>query len=68
MLKHVLAALVAATLASAVATPTVAAEKKLTPQQLKMKDCAKKWGNYKKEKKVKGRTEYNKFMSTCLKA
>jgi hypothetical protein len=32
-----------------------------------MKDCAVKWGDYKKEKNVKGRAEYRKFMSTCLK-
>lgn len=42
--------------------------KKLTPQQAKMKDCATKWGDYKKEKNVKGRAEYRKFMSGCLKA
>ena len=42
-------------------------EKKLTAQQQKMKDCAPKWADYKKEKKVKGRVEYRKFMSTCLK-
>lgn len=41
--------------------------KKLSPQQQKMKDCAAKWGDYKKEKKVKGRAEYRKFMSPCLK-
>jgi hypothetical protein len=43
-------------------------EKKLTAQQQKMKDCAPKWAAYKKEKNVKGRVEYRKFMSTCLKA
>jgi hypothetical protein len=32
-----------------------------------MKDCAAKWGDYKKEKHVKGRAEYRKFMSPCLK-
>jgi Ni/Co efflux regulator RcnB len=42
-------------------------ERKLTAQQQKMKDCAPKWADYKKEKKVKGRAEYRKFMSTCLK-
>jgi Ni/Co efflux regulator RcnB len=42
--------------------------KKLTAQQQRMKDCAPKWAAYKKEKSVKGRTEYRKFMSTCLKA
>jgi Ni/Co efflux regulator RcnB len=43
-------------------------EKKLTAQQQKMKDCASKWADYKKEKNVKGRAEYRKFTSTCLKA
>ena len=42
-------------------------EKKLTAQQQKMKDCGPKWADYKKEKNVKGRAEYRKFMSTCLK-
>ncbi len=42
-------------------------EKKLTAQQQKMKDCGPKWADYKKEKNVKGRVEYRKFMSTCLK-
>ena len=44
------------------------AKKELTPQQQKMKDCAPKWAAHKKEKNVKGRAEYRKFMSTCLKA
>ena len=42
-------------------------EKKLTAQQQKMKDCGAKWQAYKKEKNVKGRAEYRKFQSTCLK-
>ena len=42
-------------------------ERKLTAQQQKMKDCGPKWADYKKEKKVQGRAEYRKFMSTCLK-
>ena len=42
-------------------------EKKPPAQQQKMKDCAPKWADYKKEKKVMGRVEYRKFMSTCLK-
>ena len=42
-------------------------ERKLTAQQQKMKDCAPKWASYKKEKNLKGRAEYRKFMSTCLK-
>jgi hypothetical protein len=86
MLKHILAAAVAAALITAPLAPAFAqattteksekktskkksekSEKKLTAQQQKMKDCAPKWAEYKKEKKVKGRTEYRKFMSTCLK-
>jgi hypothetical protein len=41
--------------------------KKLTPQQQKMKDCAAKWQDEKKAKKVSGRDAYRKFMSGCLK-
>jgi len=44
-----------------------ASEKKVSAQQQKMKDCAGKWGDYKKEKNVKGRAEHRKFMSGCLK-
>jgi len=47
---------------------TKKSEKKLTAQQQKITDCAPKWADYKKEKNVKGRAEYRKFMSTCLKA
>ena len=47
---------------------TETTEQKLTAQQQKMKDCGPKWADYKKEKNVKGRAEYRKFMSTCLKA
>ncbi len=42
-------------------------KKELTPQQQKMKDCAVKWGDEKKAKKVSGRKAYNEFMSGCLK-
>jgi hypothetical protein len=49
------------------ATKTAKAKKELTPQQQKMKDCAAKWADYKKEKNVKGRAEYRKLMSTCPK-
>ncbi len=44
------------------------AKKELTPQQQKMKDCAGKWGDEKKAKKVSGRKAYNEFMSGCLKS
>ncbi len=82
MLKHLLAAALAAALIGAPLAPAFAqaaaektekkpakkAKKPLTAQQQKMKDCGPKWADYKKEKKVKGRAEYRKFMSTCLKA
>jgi hypothetical protein len=42
-------------------------KKALSPQQQKMKDCAGKWGEEKKVKKVSGRKAYNTFMSGCLK-
>ena len=84
MLKYILAAAVVAALITAPLTPAFAqaateksekaakkaakSGKKLTAQQQKMKDCAPKWAAHKKEKNVKGRAEYRKFMSTCLKA
>lgn len=82
MFKIVFAAAVAAALiavpaapshAQATATeksekPKKAAAKKLTPQQQKMKDCGAKWQTHKKEKNVKGRAEYSKFLKTCLSA
>ena len=83
MLKHLVAAAVAAALIGAPMAPAFAqaaaektekkaakpakTEKKLTAQQQKMKDCGPKWADYKKEKNVKGRAEYRKFISTCLK-
>ena len=77
MFKALLAAAMATALLTAPPAPALAqdkpakteskAAKKLTPQQQKMKDCAAKWGDEKKAKKVSGRAEYNKFMSGCLK-
>ena len=49
------------------AEPKKAAKKELTPQQQKMKDCAGKWGEEKKAKKVSGQKAYREFMSGCLK-
>ena len=83
MLKYLLAAAVAFALIAAPAAPSFAQatatektekkaakkpSKKQSAQQQKMKDCAAKWGDHKKEKKVSGRTEHRKFMSECLKA
>jgi hypothetical protein len=82
VIKRILSAALAIALAVAPAAPVFAqsaapaaekgekkaAEKKLTPQQQKMKDCGAKWQEYKKEKNVKGRAEYQKFLKTCLKA
>ena len=73
MLKHLVAAAVAGALIAVPAassfaqSPAAKTEKKLTPQQQKMKDCSAKWADYKKEKNVKGKAEHNKFMGTCLK-
>ena len=82
MLKYLLAAAVACALVTAPAAPSFAQaatektdkkpakkpSKKQSAQQQKMKDCAAKWGDYKKEKKVQGRAEHRKFMGECLKA
>ena len=42
-------------------------KKATTPQQQKMKDCAGKWNEEKKAKKVSGKKAHNEFMSGCLK-
>ena len=70
MLKHVVAAAIAGALIAcpAASFAQTAPAKKLTPQQQKMKDCSAKWGDYKKEKNVKGKAAHNKFMGECLKA
>ena len=82
MLKHLFAAAVACALVTGPAAPSFAQtatettdkkpakkpSKKQSAQQQKMKDCAAKWDDYKKENNVKGRTEHRKFMGECLKA
>jgi hypothetical protein len=81
MFKYLFAALTAAALVAAPLSPSIAqapaektekakraSTKKLTPQQQKMKDCGAKWQVHKKEKNVKGRAEYSKFLKTCLSA
>lgn len=67
-LRILTAVLGAAFLASATIHPAVAQDKKLTPQQQKMKVCAGKWKDEKKAKGVSGRVEYQKFMKGCLKS
>ena len=68
MYRRICAAVVAAIVfASPIVATQAIAEKKLTPQQQKMKDCSAKWGDEKKAKKVSGKAAHNKFMSTCLK-
>ena len=42
-------------------------EAALSPQQQKMKDCGAKWQDHKKAANVKGKAEYQKFLSGCLK-
>ena len=69
--RIVTVAIAAAFLLGAAAAPTSTfaegAKKELTPQQMKMKDCAAKWGEEKKAKKVSGKKAHNEFMSGCLK-
>ena len=65
-LRIMSAALAAAVFAVAAVYPAVAEEKKLTPQQQKMKDCSVKWKEEKAAKKLPG-SEHNKFMSSCMK-
>jgi hypothetical protein len=67
MTKSILAACAAAFLAVSIAQPAVAEDKKVTPQQQKMKECAAKWKDEKAAKHVSGQAEYRKFMSACLK-
>jgi hypothetical protein len=42
-------------------------KKKLTPAQQKFSDCAKSWGQHKKDTGEKGRKQYNAYMKTCIK-
>ncbi len=65
--KFFAAALAAFLFASPIVAHAAAAEKKLTPQQQKMKDCGAKWQDHKKAASVKGKAEYRKFLSGCLK-
>ena len=73
MFKHVLAAALAVALITVPAAPALAqakaekAEKKLSPQQQKMKDCGVKWQEHKKAHNVKGQKEYRKFLGGCMK-
>ncbi len=74
--KHVATALAAAFLTASLAAPGMAqttekpaqAEKKMSVQQQKMKDCGAKWKEEKAAKGVKGREAYRKFLSGCLKS
>jgi len=73
MIARLMTATVAAAfLMGAAAAPTIAraeasAQKELTPQQQKMKDCSAKWKDEKTAKKVSGKKAHDAFMSTCLK-
>jgi len=42
-------------------------KKKLTPAQQKFSDCAKSWGDHKKETGEKTKDQYNAYMSKCMK-
>ena len=73
MLKYLSAAVIACALIAIPAAPSFAqapaakTEKKMSPQQQKMKDCSAKWKDEKAAKKVSGKKAHNAFMSTCLK-
>jgi Ni/Co efflux regulator RcnB len=71
MFSRIVTAAIATAFLLGAAAPTrtfaEAAKKELTPQQMKMKDCAAKWGEEKKAKKVSGKKAHNEFMSGCLK-
>ena len=68
MLKRIVAATLAAAFLAVAAAPMASAEdKKLTPQQQKMKDCAAGWKDEKAKTGAKGRDAYRKFMGECLK-
>jgi hypothetical protein len=68
ILAVILAAGIVVVLPSASALAEASAkEKTMTPQQLKMKECAVKWGEEKAKTNKKGRAAYNEFMRGCLK-
>lgn len=66
MTSRALAAAMAATLLVASATPTMADDKRLTPQQQKMKDCTVQWKIKKQAESVSGRVAYSDYMRSCL--
>ena len=76
MAKYVATTIAAALLTASLAAPGFAqpaetpakAEKKMSVQQQKMKDCGAKWKEEKAAKGVKGREAYRKFLSGCLKS
>lgn len=68
MKYRIIAGLAALALVATAPLAPAMAEKKLTPQQQKMKDCGAKWQAHKKAANVKGRKEYQKFLSGCLKS
>ncbi len=44
-----------------------AEKKKLTPAQQKFSNCAKTWGDHKKQTGEKTRKQYNAYISKCMK-
>ena len=68
MLKRIVAATLATAFLAVTSVPMASAEdKKLTPQQQKMKDCNAGWKDEKTKTGAKGKDAYRKFMSECLK-
>ena len=71
MSRNILAVILAAGLvvvlpSAPVLAEAAAKEKTMTPQQLKMKECAVKWREEKTKTGTKGRAAYNDFMRGCL--
>jgi hypothetical protein len=67
MLKRTAVALTALALVATVPLAPAMAEKKLTPQQQKMKECGARWQTHKTSTGEKGNAAYRKFLSGCMK-
>ena len=72
MIRQFVAAALATAFLAVAAAPMASAQdkaedKKVSPQQQKMKDCAAGWKDEKAKTGAKGRDAYRTFMGGCLK-
>jgi hypothetical protein len=67
MRMRTVAALAALALFATAPLGSAVAEKKLTPQQTRMKECGAKWQEHKKSTGAKGNKAYRAFLGGCLK-